>query len=89
MSISLKCKSGLLSLLLLGLAVGMAYAQPRTVTGTITAEDVGPLPGVNIIIQGTTQGAVTSVDGSYNITVPGPDAVLVYSFKSNEFFSPK
>lgn len=73
-------KSGFLSLLLLIFAFGSAYAQQRTVTGTVTSEDSGPLPGVNIVVQGTTQGAVTGADGNYTINVPGPDAVLVFSF---------
>ncbi|MDX1779145.1 MAG: TonB-dependent receptor plug domain-containing protein, partial [Thermodesulfobacteriota bacterium] len=73
-------KSGLLSLLLLGFAFSMAYAQQRTVTGTVTSDELGALPGVNIVIQGTTTGAVTTGDGTYSISVPGPDAVLVFSF---------
>ncbi|MEZ5071619.1 MAG: TonB-dependent receptor [Bacteroidales bacterium] len=73
-------KSGILSLLLFGFAISMAYAQERTVTGTVTSDDQGALPGVNIIVQGTTQGAVTDMDGHYTINVPGPDAVLLFSF---------
>jgi TonB-linked SusC/RagA family outer membrane protein len=73
-------KSGVLSLLLLGFALSMSFAQQRTVTGTVTSEDQGALPGVNIVIQGTTQGAVTSTDGNYTISVPGDAAVLVFSF---------
>ncbi|MCK4992995.1 MAG: SusC/RagA family TonB-linked outer membrane protein, partial [Bacteroidales bacterium] len=73
-------KSGVLSLLLLGFALSMSFAQQRTVTGTVTSEDEGALPGVNIVIQGTTQGAVTGGDGNFTINVPGDDAVLVFSF---------
>jgi len=73
-------KSGLMSLFLLGFAVSMAYAQERTVTGTVTSDELGALPGVNIVIQGTTQGAVTDANGNYSVSVPGSDAVLVYSF---------
>ncbi len=73
-------KSGILSLLLLGFALSFSYAQQRTVTGTVTSEDQGALPGVNIVIQGTTQGAVTDVQGNYSISVPGSDAILVFSF---------
>jgi TonB-dependent starch-binding outer membrane protein SusC len=72
-------KSGFLSLILLGFAFSMTFAQERTVTGTVSSETEGPIPGVNIVIQGTTQGAVTDVDGNYSITVPGPDAVLVFT----------
>jgi TonB-linked SusC/RagA family outer membrane protein len=73
-------KSGLVSLLLFCFAVSFTYAQQKTVTGQVTSEEQGPLPGVNIVIQGTVQGAVTDVDGNYSIVVPGPDAVLVFSF---------
>ena len=55
-------------------------AQEVTVTGNVSEMDLpGGLPGVNVIIQGTTQGTVTSVDGDYSITVPGPESVLVFS----------
>jgi len=72
-------KSGIMSLILFGFAFSLTYAQERTVTGTVSSATEGPIPGVNIVIQGTTQGAVTDVDGNYSITVPGPDAVLIFS----------
>ncbi|MCH7733012.1 MAG: SusC/RagA family TonB-linked outer membrane protein, partial [Candidatus Marinimicrobia bacterium] len=65
-------------LLFFVVAISFTYAQERTVTGKVTSEGVS-LPGVNIVIQGTTQGAVTDVEGNYSIVVPGPDAVLVFS----------
>jgi len=73
-------KSGVLSLLLLGFALSVTFAQQRTVTGTVTSEDQGALPGVNIVVQGTTQGAVTDGQGNYSISVSGDDATLVFSF---------
>jgi len=73
-------KSGVLSLLLLGFALSFTFAQQRTVTGTVTSEDQGALPGVNIVVQGTTQGAVTDAQGNYSISVSGDDATLVFSF---------
>jgi TonB-linked SusC/RagA family outer membrane protein len=73
-------KSGALSLLLFCFAVSITYAQQKTVTGQVTSEEQGALPGVNIVIQGTVQGAVTDVNGSYSIVVPGPGSVLVFSF---------
>ncbi len=48
-----------------------------TVTDGVTSE---PLVGVNITIEGTTQGVVTDVDGKYTINVPGPNSILVFSF---------
>ncbi len=55
--------------------------QGITVTGTITDAKTGePIPGANIVEQGTTNGTISDVKGSYSITVSGPDAVLQYSF---------
>ena len=56
------------------------WAQQRTVSGVVTSEeDEQGLPGVNILVKGTTQGTVTDIDGNYSLTVPGADAVLVLS----------
>jgi len=51
-----------------------------TVRGTVTSEAGERMPGVNIIEQGTTNGAVTDANGQYVITVSGGDAILVFSF---------
>ena len=67
------------------LCVGTVAAQEKEVTGTVTdAETEEPLPGVNIVVQGTTTGTTSSIDGTYALTVPGPDAVLVFSFVGYE-----
>ncbi|MCG8582369.1 MAG: TonB-dependent receptor [Bacteroidales bacterium] len=63
------------------MAVIVANAQNRTINGTITSKDDGAtLPGVSVFIKGTTNGTVTSIDGTYNIVVPDNQSVLVYSF---------
>ncbi len=72
-------KSGFLSLILFGFAISLTFAQEITVTGTVSSDAEGPIPGVNIVISGTTQGAVTDVDGNFSITVSGPDAILVFT----------
>ncbi len=70
----------LLSLALL-IAAGMAIAQDRTVSGKVTsAEDGSPVPGANVVVKGTTQGAVTDFDGNYKLTVPAEGGTLVFSF---------
>lgn len=52
-----------------------------TVSGQVTsAEDRGGLPGVNVVIKGTTTGAVTDPDGFYKLTLPSDEATLVFSF---------
>ncbi len=62
------------------LLVCASYAQ-TTVTGRVTSgEDASPLPGVNILVKGSTQGTISDADGSYSVSVPSTDAVLVFSF---------
>jgi len=70
----------LLNLFLACAFVFQAYAQERTVTGTvISSDDNQGLPAVNIIVKGTTNGTTTDLDGNYTLSVPGNDAVLVFS----------
>lgn len=52
----------------------------RTVTGTVSSATEGPLVGVNIVVQGTSTGVATDINGNFSITVPGPQAVLVFSY---------
>jgi TonB-linked SusC/RagA family outer membrane protein len=75
-------RRSVLSLFLFVLAIGLASAQGRTVKGKVTSAAEGALPGVNIVLQGTTQGTMTDANGNYSIAVPGPEAVLVFSFIS-------
>ncbi len=56
-------------------------AQERTVTGKVTsADDKTGLPGVNVIIQGTTKGVSTDLEGNYTLSLAGSENVLVFSF---------
>ena len=75
-------RRSILALLLFGFAISLASAQERTVTGKVTSEAEGALPGVNIVVQGTVVGTMSGADGSYSIVVPGPDAILSFSFIS-------
>lgn len=62
-------------------ALGTAWAQERVVTGKVTStEDGSGLPGVNVVLKGTTNGTVTDANGSYSITVPAAGGSLVFSF---------
>lgn len=62
-------------------AYSESWAQGRTVTGKITSsEDGSPLPGVNVVLKGTTEGTVTDAEGSYTISVPQAGGTLVFSF---------
>ena len=72
----------LLSFLFLGYMTGLA--QSGEVTGTVTdAADGQTLPGVTILIRGTTIGTTTNVEGKYTIIVE-PDATLVFSYVGYE-----
>jgi TonB-linked SusC/RagA family outer membrane protein len=56
-------------------------AQERVISGKVTAsEDGTPLPGVNVVIKGTIEGAVTDADGNYKLSYSGSGGVLVFSF---------
>lgn len=58
-----------------------SWAQERTVSGRVTsAEDGTALPGVNIVLKGTTNGTVTDADGNYSLKVQGSGGILVFSF---------
>lgn len=50
-----------------------------TVRGTVTDSQNLGIPGVSVVVEGTTQGTITDMDGNYNLTVPS-DANLVFSF---------
>lgn len=67
------------ALLAMCLSMAFAYAQEKTVTGTVTDQDGVPLPGVNIIVKGTTNGTQSDFDGNYLIGVSTGD-VLVFSY---------
>jgi len=51
-----------------------------TVTGQVMDETNKPIPGVNVIVKGTTNGTSTDQDGKYSLSVPNDNAVLVFSF---------
>lgn len=59
------------------LPFGSAYAQNITVKGTVT-DAIGPVIGASVIQKGTTNGAVTEIDGTYTLNVPS-NAVLTIS----------
>lgn len=73
-------KKVLLKSMLLFVAVlfaGISTAQ--TVSGTVTEEN-GPLPGANVIVKGTQNGATTDFDGKYTLNNVASDAILVFSY---------
>ncbi|HEA21698.1 hypothetical protein LCGC14_0813200 [marine sediment metagenome] len=70
----------LLLFLLLTLGSSTLFAQSKTVTGTVTSADDGsPLPGVSVLVEGTTNGTQTDFDGNYSIEVDEGE-ILVFSY---------
>jgi len=58
-----------------------AHAQERTVTGSVTSkEDQQGLPGVSVLVKGTTRGTTTNINGTYSLAVPAGSTTLVFSF---------
>ena len=72
----------LLLWLVLGATIGAALAQTRPVTGTVKGPDGEGLPGVTVLLKGTTNGAATTIDGTYSLNVPteSTSATLRFSF---------
>ena len=64
--------------LLLALTMQFSFAQEKTITGVVS-DASGPLPGVNVVVKGTTKGVSTGFDGSYSIKAKEGET-LVYSF---------
>jgi TonB-linked SusC/RagA family outer membrane protein len=58
-----------------------SFAQERTVSGKVTStEDGTALPGVNVVVKGTTIGTSTDSNGAYSLAIPSAGGALVFSF---------
>src|SRR5690242_19999697 len=67
--------------LVICLVAGSAWAKERTISGRIVSgEDGTALPGVNVVVKGTTNGTVTDANGNYKVGASGSNVVLVFSF---------
>jgi TonB-linked SusC/RagA family outer membrane protein len=74
-----RCLLALVAVSLL-LCSHMASGQTRDVTGTVTDETGSPLPGVSVVVKGTSNGTVTDADGKFALPVPQTGATLTFSF---------
>ena len=72
----------ILAALFLCLSAGFTVPpQTRTITGKVTAAaDGNPIPGVTVILKGTSSGTTTNHEGKYSISVPANGGTLVFSF---------
>ena len=72
------------ALLCVGGYSAIAHANPLpaaiAVSGQVLDETGKPMPGVNVLVKGTTNGTSTDTDGNYSINVENGDAVLIFSF---------
>ena len=79
----MKVKRLIKQLAFLAILTGLSLSvmgQGITITGTVTGADDGlSLPGVSIVVKGTTTGTASDIDGNFSLTVP-EDAILVFSF---------
>ena len=74
----MKTKLSRILTLLLAFVVQFTFAQERTITGTVS-DETGPLPGVSVLIEGTTIGTESDFDGNYSLEAKSGD-VIRYSF---------
>jgi TonB-linked SusC/RagA family outer membrane protein len=72
-------KKAVLSLLILVCSFAV-YAQGLQVKGVVTSADDGqPIPGVSVVVKGTTTGTITDIDGKYSLNAPG-NSTISFSF---------
>jgi TonB-linked SusC/RagA family outer membrane protein len=61
--------------------VNLLQAQTVRITGTVTSSEDGmPIPGVSVVVKGTTTGGITNVDGKYELNIAASAQTLVFSF---------
>ncbi|HPF52324.1 MAG TPA: TonB-dependent receptor [Draconibacterium sp.] len=73
-------KKLLLFVVALFIGVSTIYAQAKQITGTVTSSDDGsPIPGVSVVVKGTTIGTITNANGEFSLNAPEND-ILVFSF---------
>ncbi|MCE1201023.1 MAG: SusC/RagA family TonB-linked outer membrane protein [Bacteroidia bacterium] len=76
-------KIAVLLVFLLVAGISGAFAQTRTVSGKVTSSQDGMgIPGVTVVVKGTTIGAITDLDGKYQINVRPEHRTLVFSYIS-------
>jgi TonB-linked SusC/RagA family outer membrane protein len=73
-------KKRLLGFLVLFLVAGVSVMAQQSVSGRVTSADGSPLPGVSVLVKGTTTGTSTDVEGRFTLSVPDNSSVLVLSF---------
>ncbi|MBQ9411092.1 MAG: carboxypeptidase-like regulatory domain-containing protein, partial [Bacteroidales bacterium] len=65
---------------LLGMVTALTLSAQTTITGIVTDDQGEPLIGAGVVVEGTTTGTITGIDGDYMLTVPANAVNLVFSF---------
>lgn len=74
-------KIALITLVFALIGIQAVDAQVRRITGTVTSSaEGGTIPGVSVVVKGTSIGTITNVNGSYQLDVPQDATTLVFSF---------
>jgi TonB-dependent starch-binding outer membrane protein SusC len=75
-------RAAIIAIAFLMFSGGILLAQDQTlVRGIVTAQEDGqPLPGVNVVLKGTSTGTTTNAEGSFSLNVSGQNPILVFSF---------
>jgi Ca-activated chloride channel family protein len=74
-------KRFLLIIMMFAALTGFKRGTTHTISGTVyTADDKLPLPGVTVLLKGTSTGTQTNAKGAYSITVPDNNATLIFNF---------
>ena len=55
-------------------------AQQKEISGTVTSSDGAPIPGVTIVLKGTSSGTITDIDGKFAISVPADISTIIVSY---------
>jgi hypothetical protein len=75
----MKSKINLLLIILVALISQAANSQKQAITGTVTDDAGMPLPGVNVLLRGTSTGTQTDFDGNFSISAATGE-ILVFPF---------
>jgi TonB-linked SusC/RagA family outer membrane protein len=72
--------SGIMYNLQKGVEVHQIRLKAVTVSGKVTDDAGAPLPGVNVLLKGTTNGTTTNANGAYSLTIPEGNNILIFSY---------
>lgn len=57
-----------------------SFAQQKSVSGVVTDSGNAPIPGVTIVVKGTTVGTITDMDGKYSLMIPSSAQTIIFSY---------